>query len=264
MTDKKVYTQVDEAQPMGMFRKLGNTVASKFGSTGATGRLETGKLANQVMKQYQLWLGRAHIDATDTNLMQFLSSNGYPTTAAQKALTNMPGFRNDTATATPMQGVAAPATGTPAPTAADAGITENRQVHTVDLMRSYLSILNEEAPLTNKMVSDLIMAAVGEYSQSQALPGTNTADGSMAGPKVKQAPAAPAPGGAAPARPAASAPTTYTSPSTSTPAPGRKPVDTIISLFGGLAPQEQDAVMTQLQTTITARGNYAAESRRRK
>ena len=78
LEDKK---QVQEA-PMGMLKTLGNKAMSKMGSDRATGKLSTGSLANQLHKEFQLYLGKTGREATKDAVMGFLSSKGYPTQGA--------------------------------------------------------------------------------------------------------------------------------------------------------------------------------------
>jgi hypothetical protein len=73
--------QVDEA-PMGTLSGLANKAMSKMGSDRATGKLSTGATANQLNKEFQLYLGKTGREATKDAVMGFLSSKGYPTQGA--------------------------------------------------------------------------------------------------------------------------------------------------------------------------------------
>jgi len=78
LEDKK---KVQEA-PMGMLNTLGNKAMAKMGSARATGKLSTGALANQLHKEFQIYLGKTGREATKDAVMGFLSSKGYPTQGA--------------------------------------------------------------------------------------------------------------------------------------------------------------------------------------
>ena len=189
----KESTEVDEAQPMGMLSRLGNKLASKVPfapnmRAQASGKLETGALANQTMTQYKRYLGQNGEKPSDESVLAFLKAKGFPTAKAQQVMATLPGFRKLTAPTGTQVGTAdqVPAartaaqvpTGTPAPpnyTAPGTPIQNEGAVHTVDLMRSYLSILSESTvlseatPLNDAQISQLIKAAVEEYAATQAL-----------------------------------------------------------------------------------------------
>lgn len=108
--------QIDEA-PMGMLKTIGNKLASKMPGTigsSAVGRLETGKVANQVKADFYKYLGQTGLEADADTIIQFLQSQGYPVAGAQaiakKAETPAP-----TGSAQP---VATPAQAAPSATAA--------------------------------------------------------------------------------------------------------------------------------------------------
>lgn len=82
---KENKTQVDEA-PMGFLKSMGNRIASTFGSGKATGRLETGKEANQLKKDFDVFLGKTGQQATGDLIIQFLKQKGYPTKSASGLL----------------------------------------------------------------------------------------------------------------------------------------------------------------------------------
>ena len=106
LEDKK---QVQEA-PMGMLKTLGNKAMSKLGSDRATGKLSTGGLANQLHKEFQLYLGKTGREATKDAVMGFLSSKGYPTQGAATIInTALKGAAN--APAGPMANMKATARG---------------------------------------------------------------------------------------------------------------------------------------------------------
>ena len=78
-----VAEEITNEAPMGTLSKLGNTVASKFGSGKASGRLETGQIANQLRKEFDVYLGKTGQDATPDSAIAFLKTKGYPTAKAQ-------------------------------------------------------------------------------------------------------------------------------------------------------------------------------------
>lgn len=99
--------QVDEA-PMGLLKNLGNRVASAFGSGKAQGRLDTGKIANDLRKEFDVYLGKTGQEPTGEMVLGFLKSKGYPTAGASKILGS-----------TPTQGPADAPAATAAPKAAE-------------------------------------------------------------------------------------------------------------------------------------------------
>lgn len=76
---------LNEAMPMGGLQKLGQTVRSKLptfdptGSAQAKGKLESGKLANKLVVDYNQFLGQIRQAPTPTNVLQFLTKAGYAT-----------------------------------------------------------------------------------------------------------------------------------------------------------------------------------------
>jgi len=80
ITDLIVEQKLDE-KPMGALAGLGNKIASKFGSGKATGKLDTGKIANDLRKQFDIYLGKTGEPAEPQAIIDFLSSMGLPTDA---------------------------------------------------------------------------------------------------------------------------------------------------------------------------------------
>lgn len=76
-------SSVQEA-PQGMLKRTGLGIMKKFGSAGAAGKLETGKIANQLKKAYQQHLGKTGRPSSAEELMSFLQSMGYPTQGVEK------------------------------------------------------------------------------------------------------------------------------------------------------------------------------------
>ena len=75
---------------MGFLKSMGNKVASAFGSGQAQGRLETGKIANQLKKDFDVYLGKSGDQPTAGMVIAFLKSKGYPTTSAERLLKSQP------------------------------------------------------------------------------------------------------------------------------------------------------------------------------
>lgn len=73
--------QVSEA-PMSGLSALGNKAMAKFGSGKAQGKLDTGKIANQLHQEFQIYLGKTGREATKDAVVNFLSTKGYPTQGA--------------------------------------------------------------------------------------------------------------------------------------------------------------------------------------
>jgi hypothetical protein len=80
ITDLIVEQQLDE-KPMGALSGIGNKIASKFGSGKAMGKLDTGKIANDLKKQFDVYLGKTGQQADAQVIIDFLSSMGLPTDA---------------------------------------------------------------------------------------------------------------------------------------------------------------------------------------
>jgi hypothetical protein len=80
ITDLIVEQQLDE-KPMGALSSIGNKIASKFGSGKAMGKLDTGKIANDLRKQFDVYLGKTGQQADAQVIIDFLSSMGLPTDA---------------------------------------------------------------------------------------------------------------------------------------------------------------------------------------
>jgi hypothetical protein len=70
-------------KPMGFLKTMGNKVASAFGSGQAQGRLDTGKEANALRKEFDVFLGKTGQNPTGDLVLQFLTQKGYPTKSAQ-------------------------------------------------------------------------------------------------------------------------------------------------------------------------------------
>ena len=120
--------QVDEA-PMGFLKTMGNKVASTFGSGKAQGRLDTGKIANDLRKEFDVYLGKTGQEPTGEMVLGFLKSKGYPTSSASKVLGTTPTRGPaDAAQAAPGQAADATPTAEPAAPQAAAKPSYNNQL----------------------------------------------------------------------------------------------------------------------------------------
>lgn len=111
-----VAEEITNEAPMGALSKIGNTVAAKFGSGKATGKLETGQIANQLRKEFDVYLGKTGQQATPDAALAFLKSKGYPTNKA-KSISSAP---TPAATNTPTGKPVVPASATQTPGATPA------------------------------------------------------------------------------------------------------------------------------------------------
>jgi len=82
---QKQQQQVSEA-PVGMLKRAGLGIASKFGSSSAKGALDMAKYANGLRKQFDFYLGQTDQKPNSDALIAFLKSNGFPTAGAEAAL----------------------------------------------------------------------------------------------------------------------------------------------------------------------------------
>jgi hypothetical protein len=83
--------KVDEA-PMGALGRIGNKLATKTAAIAptfaarATGKLETGKTANELRRLYDVYLGKTNQETSSESLLAFLKSRGYPTSGVEQML----------------------------------------------------------------------------------------------------------------------------------------------------------------------------------
>jgi len=77
--------QVDEA-PVGMLKRAGLGIASKFGSQAAKGALDTATMANGLRKQFDYYLGQSGQKPNSDAIIAFLGANGFPTAGAEAAI----------------------------------------------------------------------------------------------------------------------------------------------------------------------------------
>jgi hypothetical protein len=77
---------LDEA-PVGMLKRAGLGIASKLGSQGASGKLDTANVANQLKRDFTKYVGTLWNRKPDAELLvQWLQSKGYPTDGVEKML----------------------------------------------------------------------------------------------------------------------------------------------------------------------------------
>jgi hypothetical protein len=73
--------------PVGMLKRAGLGIASKLGSQGAGGKLDTANVANQLKKDFTRYVGTLWNRKPDAELLvQWLQSKGYPTDGVEKIL----------------------------------------------------------------------------------------------------------------------------------------------------------------------------------
>jgi hypothetical protein len=86
--------------PVGMLKRAGLGIASKLGSQGAGGKLDTANVANQLKKDFTRYVGTLWNRKPDAELLvQWLQSKGYPTDGVEKMLA--PVAQTDPADETP-------------------------------------------------------------------------------------------------------------------------------------------------------------------
>ena len=126
---------LDEAQPVGALSRAGNWLKSQLptfapGSAAtARGARPTGNKANAMKLQYQEWLGSVGENPTQENLLSWLKSNNFPTSAADKIFAGSPNTSTAAGTSSPAAasanpptaaGTSSPAASTPSPTTSGA------------------------------------------------------------------------------------------------------------------------------------------------
>ena len=175
--------KLDEAMPMSAMSKLGQTIASKLPTFApqtaaqASGKLETGKIANQLMIDFKKYLGQTGQKSTKTSLLHFLNSQGYPTDKVGKSLDSTTNVSSPTK----------PDVASPAPSASP-NATPKPELKLVpkdlELMpkeslefRKLLNLVNEattEPVLTDKQVANTFMLAAQEAALAKIQPKTQS------------------------------------------------------------------------------------------
>ena len=178
---------IDEVRPMGVLSKLGNQALSKiapntsWGAT-ATGKLDTGEIANKAWVSFKSYLGQIGETPTKENIITWLNYSKYPAAAATAAEAVLDKAQADAeAKAAPAQPqaqaqqshfignnptAAIPPSAVPRAMAAESKIL---YLHSNDLMRGYLDIMCEEAPVavSDKTAAAAIKAAVQASAKTQ-------------------------------------------------------------------------------------------------
>lgn len=157
---------ISEAQPMGMLNKFGNKILSKVGGnvgSVATGKLNSGNRANQLMDKYQQWLGQTGEQASKENLLKWLAGQGLPTQNAEKVLSApvQPSL---------MQKVGGAVKGAVAGAQQGYADASTPQVQTQSVMRDLIDMISEDVAINNDQVSKAILAAVQQNAGAQATP----------------------------------------------------------------------------------------------
>ena len=87
ITDILVERKINEA-PVGMIKRAGLGIASKFGSDTAKGALDTAEIANGLKKAYNYYLGQSGQKPDSESLIAFFQQNGLSTDGVEKAIQN--------------------------------------------------------------------------------------------------------------------------------------------------------------------------------
>jgi len=85
INDILIESQVKEA-PQGMLKRAGLGIMSKFGSDKAAGKLDTGAIANALMRDFNRFLGATKLEPDADAVLRFLQSKGYPSDGAKMVL----------------------------------------------------------------------------------------------------------------------------------------------------------------------------------
>jgi hypothetical protein len=133
--------QITEASPMGFFKGLGKTAMSKV-SNKAAGSLETGKFANHLKNQFELYLGQSNLTPTMSALTQWLQKIGYPMTSAEQVIKKYPQYSGTTPSTT---SATTPATSATTTTPSPEQIRQQKQA---------ISAKAAQAQMTPKTVSE--------------------------------------------------------------------------------------------------------------
>jgi hypothetical protein len=270
--------QVDEAMPMGVFKRAGNKLLSKLPTFApnkagaAQGRLETGKLANKIMPAYKRHLGQIGEEPTPENIIKFLRLAGLPTTKASSVLSSLTA---EPASPAASVGADAPAP-TPAPAPAPAPTTATESV------RNILNKLNEveSAPkLSEKQIAQVFLAAAQEHASLKAdaeaqrafsgnrtapAPAPSPAPASGSAPAPSPAPAsgsAPAP---SPAPASGSAPAPSPAPASGSAPAARTPYQKIMDMVNVMNETELEQLLKDIDKVLQGKKNYYVESKIRR
>lgn len=79
------------AQPKGFWSTVTDKALAAVGSGKAAGRLQTGQVANQLWKEFSVYLGKTGKGITRGTVLAFLKSKRFPTIGAEKILTSKAG-----------------------------------------------------------------------------------------------------------------------------------------------------------------------------
>lgn len=232
--DSNIESQIDEA-PLGFGAGLGQRALATFGlgqstRAAAKGKLEVGKLANQLYKSYYQWL-QTQTPATPSkeNILRYMQTQNIPTTNASKILTQAeadnankekakkaasqkkmagPMAVSPFAPKTSQSTVTQPVASQPTAQTVDTNVSESLN----DILRlSGLPEVLVEA-LTNDQISKAFTAATGEFvanAQAQDSPGWTSQPSQAPASSVAQpAPQVAEPSSAVPSTPAPSTPAT--------------------------------------------------------
>jgi hypothetical protein len=156
-------TAIDEARPLGILNRIGQTALSMTPTNvgkKAKGTIETGEKANQIMNQYMQWLGKNHYEENKESLLSFLKQSGLSDDAVQAASKVLDNGQVQQST-TPQQS-GTPAT-QPAPTQQPPAPQNNTMPHPNPVSEA---VENQSTKLDSKIISQAIMAAVVQQVRS--------------------------------------------------------------------------------------------------
>ncbi len=263
---------VNEAQPMSFLSKVGNKVLSKVGGNMgavAKGKLASGGNANQLMGQYQQWLGTIGEKPSKENLIQWLTDQGLPVDAAQQVVNTAPAPTMMQKVGGAVKGAAQGAVkgfqqAGQAPQPAPAQIAP---VQTQSIMRDLInrvseSVVLEDTPIDNSIVSKAIMAAVRQQAKGQSAPTAQPApvDATAPADATATVPAGTTPADAAAAVAPTSDETTPQSNQTTTNAPaaggrigapaGKQAVDNAVQTVNAVRADRRQQVIDYAQQKI--------------
>ena len=160
---------LDEAQPVGALSRAGNWLKSQLPTfapgTAATARgaKPTGNKANAMKLQYQEWLGSVGENPTQENLLSWLKSNNFPTSAADKIFagssntSTAAGTSSTAANANPptATGTSSPAAGTSSPAAGTSSPAASPTTSNAPSPTALLANLKQQYPNVPAMLSAL-------------------------------------------------------------------------------------------------------------
>jgi hypothetical protein len=163
--------QITEASPMGFFKGLGKTAMSKV-SNKAAGSLETGKFANHLKNQFELYLGQSNLTPTMSALTQWLQKIGYPMTSAEQVIKKYPQYSGTTPSTT---SATTPATSAPTTTPSPEQIRQQKQAIAAKAAQAQMTpkpaaSTTPSVPLSPEQIRQQKQAIAAKAAQAQMTP----------------------------------------------------------------------------------------------